>query len=66
VLEAYRNQHGRCPVAWRELAVALRRAGGLTLDAAGAPLDPSGVPYVLAAGGCEVDLDPTRSNVPYR
>jgi tetratricopeptide (TPR) repeat protein len=66
VLEAYREQNGRCPAGWREVAPALRRAGGLALDATGAPLDPSGAPYVLAGGGCEVDLDPTRSDVPYR
>jgi len=65
-LAAHREQTGRCPDSWREAAPALRRAGGLRLDAAGAPLDPSGVPYLLAAGRCEVDLDASRSEVPYR
>ena len=36
---------------------------GLRLDASGAPLDPSDVPYVLDVNGCEVKLD-ERSLVP--
>jgi tetratricopeptide (TPR) repeat protein len=31
-------------------------------DVNGAPLDPSGMPYSLISGGCDVDLDP-KSNV---
>jgi tetratricopeptide (TPR) repeat protein len=66
VLEAHRAEAGACPSEWREVAPALRRVKGLTLGPAGVPLDPSGVPYVLTPGRCEVDLDPTRSEVPYR
>ncbi|HZI18166.1 MAG TPA: hypothetical protein VEY09_06165 [Pyrinomonadaceae bacterium] len=65
-LSKFRGQKGPCPSDWSELAPALRRAGGLALDSSGAPLDPSGAPYVLDAARCEVDLDPVRSQVPYR
>ena len=35
------------------------------IDAGGAPRDPSGVPYRLTAGGCDVDLD-ENTKVPKR
>jgi hypothetical protein len=38
------------------------RAARLRLDASGAPLDPSDVPYVLDAANCEAKLD-ARSRV---
>ena len=55
VLSDFRNRAGRCPADWREVAPRLR-AAGLGLDAAGAPLDPSGVRYVLDAAACDVQL----------
>jgi len=51
ILIAYQTRTGRCPNAWRELGVL------------SAPLDPTGVPYVLRAGTCEVELDPS-SQIP--
>lgn len=55
LLEDHRARAGRCPASWREAAPALRSAG-LELGEGGAPLDPAGVPYALAAGGCGVAL----------
>jgi hypothetical protein len=61
-LAEFRGRAGRCPSAWRE-AAPLLRAARLRLDASGAPLDPSDVPYVLDAAACDVKLD-ARSRVP--
>lgn len=44
LLAAYQARTGRCPATWREI------------NFPGAPLDPSGVPYVLTPGKCEVEL----------
>ena len=57
LLTTYRERLGKCPSSWRELAQVFR-AFRIPVDAAGAPLDPSGTPYVLRSGECEVDLDP--------
>ncbi|MBV8856930.1 MAG: hypothetical protein JOZ02_08380 [Acidobacteria bacterium] len=54
-LSDFRARAGRCPADWREVAPLLRNSK-LRLSAAGAPLDPSGVPYVLDAATCEVNL----------
>jgi tetratricopeptide (TPR) repeat protein len=57
------SRDGRCPSSWRELADYFRGTR-LRIDVeSGAPLDPSGVPYRLIKGGCDVDLD-ERSSVP--
>jgi tetratricopeptide (TPR) repeat protein len=56
VLSALRERNGgRCPASWREVAPVLR-AARFNQDAAGAPLDPSGVPYKLVADRCDVQL----------
>jgi hypothetical protein len=55
VLTDFRARAARCPADWREVAPLLR-AARLRLDAAGAPLDPSDVPYVLDAAACDVKL----------
>ena len=54
---AYRARYGKCPNSWKEFEQVFR-AVGTPVDASGAPLDPGGMPYVLRAGACEVDLDP--------
>ena len=54
-LSDFRARAGRCPADWREVAPLLR-AARLRLDAAGAPLDPSDVPYMLDAAACDVSL----------
>ena len=62
-LAEYRRRNTRCPAAWQDVASDLR-AMGLQLDAlTAAPLDPSGIPYRLTNGGCDVELDP-NSKVP--
>lgn len=55
VLADFRARAGRCPADWRAVAPMLR-AVKLGLNAAGAPLDPSNVPYVLDAAACDVSL----------
>jgi tetratricopeptide (TPR) repeat protein len=55
---------GRCPASWREIQAELR-AARLRIDSAGAPVDPTNVPYVLIDGGCSVDLHP-ESKIPRR
>lgn len=44
LLIAYQARTGRCPATWREI------------NFPGAPLDPSGIGYVLRPGKCEVEL----------
>lgn len=55
ILRAYQARTGRCPASWREIEQVLR-AVAVPVNASGAPLDPSGVPYALQAGKCEVEL----------
>jgi tetratricopeptide (TPR) repeat protein len=61
---AYQARNGKCPQSWKEIEPVFR-ALRIAVDAAGAPLDPSGMPYVLRAGACEVDLDP-KSEIPVK
>ena len=53
LLVAYQTRTGRCPATWREINLA------------NAPTDPSGAPYVLQPGKCEVELG-EGSEVPIR
>lgn len=55
VLGNYRAQAGRCANSWREVGSAFA-AMRLPTDRNGAPLDPTGVPYTLNAGACDVEL----------
>jgi tetratricopeptide (TPR) repeat protein len=57
LLAAYQTRTGRCPANWREIQHVLQ-AVRVRTDASGAPLDPSGAPYVLQAAKCEVGLNP--------
>ena len=59
---AYQARTGKCPNSWKEVEPVFR-ALHIVVDASGAPLDPSGVPYVLRA--CEVELDP-KSEIPVK
>jgi tetratricopeptide (TPR) repeat protein len=61
---AYQARTGKCPQTWKEIEPVFR-ALRIVVDAAGAPLDPTGVPYVLRAGACEVELDP-KSEIPVK
>ena len=63
LINEFRTHAGRCPSSWQEIGPGLR-AKGLRVDSAdGAPLDPSGIPYRLTNGGCEINLNET-SKVP--
>lgn len=64
VLAAYQTRTGRCPTSWREVEQLLR-AIRAPLNRSGAPLDPSGVAYVLQSGKCEVELGP-GSEIPIK
>jgi len=59
---AYQSRTGRCPNSWKEIEPVFR-ALRIAVDTSGAPLDPSGMPYVLRPSACEVDLDP-KSEIP--
>jgi len=59
---AYEARTGKCPSSWKEVEPVFR-ALRIAVDASGAPLDPSGAPYVMRPGACEVDLDP-ESKIP--
>src|SRR5215212_4340127 len=64
VLSAYQARTGKCPNAWREVEQVFR-ALRVPVDASGAPLDPTGLPYVLGSGTCEIELNP-KSEIPAR
>ena len=60
----YQARTGKCPNSWKELE-QIFRVLRIRVDASGAPVDPVGVPYVLRAGACEVDLNP-KSKIPIK
>ena len=60
---AYQARTGKCPESWRELGQIFRTLK-IPMDQSGAPLDPSGAPYLLKAGACDVELDLERTKVP--
>jgi|ERR1043165_252293 tetratricopeptide (TPR) repeat protein len=62
---AYQARTGKCPESWRELG-PIFRAAKIPMDQTGAPLDPSGAPYLLKAGACEVELDRKTTKVPLK
>jgi tetratricopeptide (TPR) repeat protein len=57
VLNAYQARLGKCPSSWRELDNVFR-AARVPVDASSAPLDPTGVPYVLRQDTCDVEPNP--------
>ena len=57
VLTAYQTRVGKCPSSWKELD-HIFRALGVPVNPSSAPLDPTGMPYVLKPGECEVELNP--------
>jgi tetratricopeptide (TPR) repeat protein len=64
-LGEFGKHFGRCPASWREIGALLRRMQLRVDSSSGAPIDPSGTPYLLSKEGCDVDLD-TASRVPYK
>jgi hypothetical protein len=57
LMNAYQTRVGKCPGSWKELEHVFR-AVSTPIDASSAPLDPTGVPYVLKPGACQVELNP--------
>lgn len=64
ILRAFQTRTGRCPANWRELEPVFRMMR-VPLGESGAPLDPSGTPYVIGKTNCEVQLSPT-SEIPMK
>jgi len=64
LLATYQQRSGHCPANWQELA-PIFRALRLPIDQSGAPLDPSGTPYLFGNTNCEVQLNP-KSEIPIR
>jgi tetratricopeptide (TPR) repeat protein len=62
VMATYFERTRRCPANWKEIEPALR-AIRIPTDSSGAPLDPSGTPYVWGKTNCDVKLNP-KSEVP--
>lgn len=65
VLSSFQAKFGRCPSSWKEIEPVLR-ALRVNVDASGAPLDPSGVAYVLRPTECDIVVDHQKSDVPVR
>jgi len=65
VFAAYQTRTSKCPESWRELGQIFRTVR-IPMDQSGAPLDPSGAPYVLKAGACEVELDGKTTKIPLK
>jgi len=64
LMTEYKTRTGQCPTTWKEMSPVLRSLR-IPVDQAGAPLDPTRVPYQLRAGGCEADLDPKSEVLRY-
>ena len=64
-LSQHRMVVGRCAGAWRDVAPLLARVSQMRLDATGAPLDPTNIPYTLDTARCEAALD-NRSAIPQK
>jgi len=62
LFNAFRARVGKCPESWKQLEQVFR-AWRMPVDENGAPLDPGGMPYVLRAGQCDIELHP-QSEVP--
>ena len=57
LLKAYQERFGTCPASWKELEQYFR-AYRIPVDASGAPVDPTGVPYLLRSDACQIELNP--------
>ena len=63
-MQIFRDKTGRCPTSWTELREAFRVLS-IPVDVNGSPVDPTGMPYVLNSGTCEVELNP-KSEIPIK
>jgi tetratricopeptide (TPR) repeat protein len=59
----FQQRAGKCPATWRDLEPYFR-AFRIPADASGAPVDPTGVPYVLQTDNCEIQLNPKSEVLP--
>jgi tetratricopeptide (TPR) repeat protein len=57
ILGTFDTRMGRCPATWNELEPTFRTLR-TPVDSSGAPLDPSGSPYVFGRTNCDVDFNP--------
>jgi tetratricopeptide (TPR) repeat protein len=71
VLTEFQTNTGRCPASWSDVFNSLRllkmsNGKGLNFIKPNIPVDPTGVPYLLANsdGKCEVTLDLVTSKIP--
>ena len=64
LLDAFKTRIGRCPTSWKEVEPVFR-ALRIPTDRSGAPLDPSGTPYMFGKTTCDVELN-WESKVPKR
>jgi hypothetical protein len=62
IISSYQEKAGRCPASWKDLEPTMR-GFHVPLDATGAPLDPTGVAYLLTNNNCDIDLGP-KSQIP--
>lgn len=56
-LLAYKTRFSKCPASWKDLEQGFRTFR-IPVDASGAPLDPTGAPYVLRSDTCGIELNP--------
>ena len=63
IVQSFREQAKRCPT-WTELRVVFRHEL-VEMDADGAPVDPTGVPYLMEPGTCSIQLNP-KSEIPIK
>jgi tetratricopeptide (TPR) repeat protein len=57
-LLAYQAHFSKCPASWKALEQSFRTYR-IPVDASGAPVDPTGAPYVLRSDTCAIELSPT-------
>jgi tetratricopeptide (TPR) repeat protein len=62
LLATYFERTKRCPASWKEIEPVFR-AIRIRTDPTGAPLDPSGTPYVFGKTNCDVELN-AKSEIP--
>lgn len=64
LLKTFSERANRCPTSWKEIEPIFRSVR-IPIDPSGAPLDPTGVPYVFGKTNCDIELNP-KSEIPGR
>ena len=62
LLNNFFERSNRCPSSWKEIEPVFR-ALRIPTEPGGAPLDPSGTPYVFGKTNCDIELNP-QSEIP--